>query len=90
MKLIPITSQIQSAEADLVMYRKALPEMVKAGRVTQEYADSKIAVQEAIVQTLNMVLPPKGIAQGTLPVVCHFENERDRAAFVAALEESKR
>ena len=82
MMLVPITVQADSAEADLVMYRKALPDMVKSGRITQRYAEAKIAVQESIVQTLRLMLPPPGITQGTIPVVLHFANEADRAAYI--------
>lgn len=82
MKLVPLTVQADSAEADLVMYRKALPKMVAEGRVTQSYADAKVAVQEAIVATLRMMLPPKGVTQGTLPVVLHFASDADRAEYL--------
>ena len=82
MRLIPITAQADSAEADLVMYRKALPDMVKAGRITQRYADAKIAVQESIVQTLRLMLPPPGVTQGAVPVVLHFATNDERNAFI--------
>jgi hypothetical protein len=81
-KLIPISVQADSAEADLVMYRKAMPEMVKRGQTSQRFADLKIATQEAIVATLRMMLPPKGVEQGTLPVVLHFGTDKDRDEFL--------
>lgn len=81
MKLIPITAQVEQAEADLTMYRNAAGGMEQRG-YSKEYCAAKIAVQEAIVHTLKMLLPPKGVTQGTLPVVLHFATEADRAAYI--------
>lgn len=82
MKLVPIQTQIDGAEADLTMYRQAFPTLVARGNHSQGYADWKLAVLEATVHTLKMMLPPPGVTQGTLPVVLHFATEEDRAAFL--------
>lgn len=84
MKLVPLSVQVDSAEADLVMYRKALPEMVKEGKITKRYADAKIAVQESIVHTIRLMMPPPGVTQGTVPVVLHFATDKDRAEYLKA------
>lgn len=82
MRLIPIQKQIDNAESDLTMYRQALPALVARGHHSQGYADWKLAVLEATIHTLKMMLPPPGVTQGTLPVVLHFATEEDRAAFL--------
>lgn len=88
--MITIDQQIENAEQDLAMFRKAAPQMISQWGWTKEFADYKIKAQEAIVHTLRLMRAPDGVKQGTIPVVCHFENEADRAEFIAQISEASK
>lgn len=87
---IPLNLQISYAEQELSMYRAALPHMVKEGHCSAEMKTFRLAAGEAIVASLRMLLPPGGAPTTAQPVVCYFENEKQRAAFIKAFEKIKR
>ena len=86
---LSLNDQIQYAEQQATMYRSAAGGMVEAGTWTQQQAQAQCAMAEAVVRSLRLLIPPPGKTAGTLPVVCHFANLKDRAAFVALMEKRK-
>ena len=64
MAAVPITSQIACVERELRMRRRVYPRWVEDGRISQAKADAEIAAMEAVLATLQQLVPPP--AQGGL------------------------
>ena len=56
-RTFPIAEQIAEARRELTMRYKVYPGMVSRGSMTQEEMDRRIAVQHAIVETLQTLDP---------------------------------
>lgn len=88
-RLIAIADQVAYARAELSMYRLALPAMAESGDISSADAEARLALAEAVVESLVLLLPPNPNAeQITKPVVVHFRTESERNAFVALMADA--
>lgn len=61
---IAIADQIRCVERELKMRRRAYPRWVTQGRMSQDMADAEIAAMEAVLATLQGLVPQD--AQGQM------------------------
>lgn len=64
MASVPLAVQIACIEREIKMRRRVYPRWIESLRITQAKADAEIAAMEAVLATLQALVPPP--AQGSI------------------------
>ena len=56
---IPLPDQIACVRREISMRRRVYPGWVSSGRMTQDQADQELARMQAVLETLQGLMPPE-------------------------------